>query len=143
MAAGSSMGGIHEAARADLSKLLWPGQPRSSKDNEGAIECLKRVILTDGLPEQANTSRTVSLRPLTWKLLLDVQQVSSEEYLDLVKLGPSAVQAKIRNDSFRTMATDADFQRRVKESMLVRLLDAFVWKHLAGESETAYILVQQ
>lgn len=34
--------------------------------------------------------------------------------------------------SFRTLATDIGFQHVVKEEMLLRLLDAFVWKNLKG-----------
>ena len=58
---------------------------------------------------------------------------------------PSSAYEKIRNDTFRTLATDegalhgmlavidltstADFKRRVGEDRLVRLLDAFVWRN--------------
>lgn len=34
----------------------------------------------------------------------------------------------VKNDTFRTLATDLDFKGRVKEDMLVRLLEAFVWR---------------
>jgi cell cycle arrest protein BUB2 len=59
--------------------------------------------------------------------------------------GPCEVREKIRNDTFRcveevmqhaddgsytlrTLATDRGFKSRVREDMLVRLLDAFVWR---------------
>ena len=32
-------------------------------------------------------------------------------------------------EPFRTLATDVTFKNRVREDMLVRLLDAFVWRH--------------
>ncbi|KAJ5636853.1 uncharacterized protein N7484_010166 [Penicillium longicatenatum] len=36
--------------------------------------------------------------------------------------------AKIRNDTFRTLATDPLFKRRVTEASLIRLLNAVAWK---------------
>lgn len=33
------------------------------------------------------------------------------------------------NASYRTLATDRGFKERVREDMLVRLLDAFVWRN--------------
>jgi hypothetical protein len=35
----------------------------------------------------------------------------------------------VKNDTFRTLATDTQFKGRVKEDMLIRLLEAFVWKN--------------
>lgn len=37
---------------------------------------------------------------------------------------------KIRNDTFRTLATDEGFKERVGEERLVRLLEAFVGRTL-------------
>lgn len=34
----------------------------------------------------------------------------------------------VKNDTFRTMATDTQFKGKVKEEMLIILLEAFVWK---------------
>ena len=34
----------------------------------------------------------------------------------------------VRNDTFRTLATDTDFKGKVREDMLIRLLEAFVWR---------------
>jgi hypothetical protein len=39
----------------------------------------------------------------------------------------------VKNDTFRTLATDTQFKGKVKEDMLIRLLEAFVWKN-HGES---------
>lgn len=49
----------------------------------------------------------------------------SNEYLALVRRGASAAYSKIRNDTFRTLATDPLFRRRVSEASLIRLLNAF------------------
>lgn len=35
----------------------------------------------------------------------------------------------VKNDAFRTLATDQDFKDKVSEEALVRLLDAFAWSH--------------
>lgn len=34
----------------------------------------------------------------------------------------------VKNDTFRTLATDTQFKGKVKEDMLIRLLEAFVWR---------------
>lgn len=52
----------------------------------------------------------------------------TDEYLGLVHRGRSPVYTKIRNDTFRTLATDPLFKRRVTEASLIRLLNAVAWK---------------
>jgi cell cycle arrest protein BUB2 len=52
----------------------------------------------------------------------------TDEYLFLVHRGPSPAYTKIRNDTFRTLATDPLFKRRVTEASLIRLLNAVAWK---------------
>jgi hypothetical protein len=34
----------------------------------------------------------------------------------------------VKNDTFRTLATDKEFKGKVDEDMLIRLLEAFIWK---------------
>lgn len=63
-------------------------------------------------------------------MLLRTPPQSSEEYLDLVNRGPCAVYTKIRNDTFRTLTTDARFRKRVSENALIRVLNSFAWKQL-------------
>jgi hypothetical protein len=43
-------------------------------------------------------------------------------------------QLLVKNDTFRTLATDTDFKGKVREDMLIRLLEAFVWRS-QGELE--------
>lgn len=50
------------------------------------------------------------------------------DYVSLVRRGASSSYSKIRNDTFRTLATDPLFRRRVSEASLIRLLNAFQWK---------------
>jgi len=70
-----------------------------------------------------------TLRPRIWKILLQVDDLSAERYLAYVGRGPSGFRGKINNDTFRTLATDSVFKERVSEDMLVRCLDAFVWRN--------------
>ena len=99
-----------------------------------------------------------TLRYRTWKILLRVNDLPAETFLEYVARGPCEVREKIRNDTFRyaclpsllrasdmgivialassflqypfsTLATDRGFKERVREDMLVRLLDAFVWRN--------------
>lgn len=69
-----------------------------------------------------------SLRGRVWKSLLGVYRVSATEYLHLVSKGPCSVYSKIRNDTFRTLATNKKFKARVTDDILARILNAFVWK---------------
>lgn len=64
-----------------------------------------------------------------WALLLIVTKVS----LYSVQAIMCAIQKRltiqtVKNDTFRTLATDTQFKGKVKEDMLIRLLEAFVWK---------------
>lgn len=52
----------------------------------------------------------------------------TDDYLSLVHRGRSPAYAKIRNDTFRTLATDPLFKRRVTEASLIRLLNAVAWR---------------
>lgn len=94
-----------------------------------------------------------TLRPRIWKILLRVNDLPAGTFLEYVARGPCEVREKIRNDTFRcvtpcsfwksvliadssvgvlrhrTLATDRGFKERVREDMLVRLLDAFVWRN--------------
>lgn len=67
------------------------------------------------------------MRGKVWKLLLRVTQLPASTYIQLVELGPSFLDEKIRQDTFRTMTTDTNFLEHVSEDMLVRILNAFVW----------------
>ncbi|GAA5853099.1 hypothetical protein JCM9279_000857 [Rhodotorula babjevae] len=97
---------------------------------------LRKTILLDPLPVGDEGD---SLRPLVWKLLLQLNAVphpqddlhallDAQTYLDLVSRDPSPMYSKIRNDTFRTLATDQEFLDKVGEERLVRCLEAFVWR---------------
>lgn len=59
---------------------------------------------------------------------MGVYKVSTQEYVSYIERGPSEVYDKIKNDTFRTLATDKKFLSKVNEAMLSRVLNAFVWK---------------
>jgi len=108
-----------------FSKILNQSSKRSTKDVEESIKKLRRLILIEGIPSGADST----LRYRIWKILLRVSELPAETFLDYVARGPCEVREKIRNDTFRTLATDRGFKERVHEDMLVRLLDAFVWRN--------------
>ncbi|KAJ7287389.1 bub2 protein [Mycena rebaudengoi] len=107
-----------------LNQPKVSSKSRSSGDIDDGTRKLRRMILVDGIPSAADPT----LRPRIWKILLRVNNLSSETFLGYVARGPCEVREKIRNDTFRTLATDRGFKERVREDMLIRLLDAFVWR---------------
>lgn len=66
--------------------------------------------------------------------------LETDTYLSLIHRGASPAYSKIRNDTFRTLATDPLFRRRVSEASLIRLLNAVAWKlHDAKEERSESI----
>ncbi|KJA27675.1 hypothetical protein HYPSUDRAFT_130570 [Hypholoma sublateritium FD-334 SS-4] len=106
-----------------LSQPKAISKSRATGEIEDGATKLRRMILVEGIP-----SADPTLRPRIWKILLRVNELPTDTYLHYVSRGPCQVREKIRNDTFRTLATDKGFKERVREDMLVRLLDAFVWR---------------
>jgi len=76
------------------------------------------------------------MRIYIWLILLDTPPIQTDIYIDLVHQGSSPAYSKIRNDTFRTLATDPLFRRRVSENSLTRVLNAVAWKlHDAHEAK--------
>ena len=73
------------------------------------------------------TSLQSTYRVYLWLVLLDIAPVPTDNYLSLIHRGRSPAYTKIRNDTFRTLATDPLFKRRVTEASLIRLLNAVAW----------------
>ncbi|KAG7449786.1 TBC-domain-containing protein [Guyanagaster necrorhizus] len=120
----SSTATVHSFARF-LNQPKISSKSRASGEVDDGTKKLRRMILVDGIPSAADPT----LRPRIWKILLHINDLSADTYLKYVARGPCEVREKIRNDTFRTLATDRGFKERVREDMLVRLLDAFVWKN--------------
>lgn len=91
-----------------------------------ALQDLRHLILTQGVAADADGNS--ALRIYIWSILLGVAPMRTNEYVALVRRGASSSYSKIRNDTFRTLATDPLFRRRVSESSIIRLLNAFQWK---------------
>jgi len=108
-----------------LSQPKLSSKTRTPDDVEESVKKLRRLILIEGIPSKADPT----LRYRIWKILLRVNDLPAETFLEYVARGPCEVREKIRNDTFRTLATDRGFKERVREDMLVRLLDAFVWRN--------------
>lgn len=68
------------------------------------------------------------MRIYIWLILLNSPPLSTDTYLALIRRGASPAYAKIRNDTFRTLATNPLFKRRVSEASLIRLLNAVAWR---------------
>ncbi|KAG5352199.1 hypothetical protein C0989_003280 [Termitomyces sp. Mn162] len=112
-----------QATARSFNKIL--NQPKISSRSRALDEIddgtkkLRRMILVEGIPSTVDPT----LRPRIWKILLRVSDLSADTFMGYVSRGPCEVREKIRNDTFR------GFKERVREDMLVRLLDAFVWRN--------------
>ena len=130
-----------------LDRLIRDGPPDG--DLLGALESMRLKILDQGI--KSDTDGMVrhnrirlgqllmisqsSLRIYVWLILLNAPVLETDSYLALIHRGASPAYSKIRNDTFRTLATDPLFRRRVSEASLIRLLNAVAWKlHDAKEA---------
>ncbi|GAA6052740.1 hypothetical protein JCM3770_003530 [Rhodotorula araucariae] len=130
---------VHSATAdtaVDLRTLL--ASPLPCEDPQHRLVRLRKSILLGGVPDGVDGT---ALRPLVWKLLLGLGVVrhtdlhpllSASTYQDLISRDPSPMFSKIRNDTFRTLATDKAFLEKVGEDRLVRCLEAFVWRQYAA-----------
>ncbi|KAJ5601159.1 hypothetical protein N7510_010693 [Penicillium lagena] len=110
--------------RSMLESLLRDG-PQNGKTAESLQE-LKYLVLSCRV--DADGDGMSPYRIYLWLVLLDIPPLSTDDYLALIHRGGSPAYTKIRNDTFRTLATDPLFKRRVTEASLIRLLNAVAWK---------------
>ncbi|MCJ1380300.1 hypothetical protein MMC17_003403 [Xylographa soralifera] len=139
------LNGEDKNAKEELEILVRQG-PKG--DLTGSLASLRRSVLLDGLvadsdgmvhcfPPLSFHTLLVSpqclptlqsqLRIYIWLILLNAPPLRTDAYLSLIHRGASPAYAKIRNDTFRTLATDPLFKRRVSEASLIRLLNALAW----------------
>lgn len=133
--AGSRVGHRQPAhqQRSDASSSPLALIPTACSD---PLSRIRHEILTTPLPPDTVLSPTsTTYRSIVWKVLLNIVDLDIASYLSLIAKGRSPSHDKIRNDTFRTLATDQGFKERVKEEKLIRLLDAFVWKHRIDEED--------
>ncbi|KAF2146647.1 uncharacterized protein K452DRAFT_219134 [Aplosporella prunicola CBS 121167] len=115
----------------NLDLFLLKGPPGG--DLARGLDDLRHHILSAGIP--ANSDGMSELRIYIWLTFLNATPIRTDVYLDLVRQGASPAYTKIRNDTFRTLATDPLFRRRVTENSLTRVLNAVAWKlHDAHEA---------
>ncbi|KAG9238339.1 rab-GTPase-TBC domain-containing protein [Amylocarpus encephaloides] len=119
-----------------LDRLIRDGPP--DDDLVGALESTRLKILGQALLFVASANAYwSSLRIYVWLILLNAPVLETESYLALIHRGASPAYSKIRNDTFRTLATDPLFRRRVSEASLIRLLNAVAWKLYDAKEERA------
>ncbi|KAG4439863.1 hypothetical protein IFR05_004639 [Cadophora sp. M221] len=116
-----------------LDRLVREGPPDG--DVIGALESVRLKILDQGI--KSDTDGMSSLRIYVWLILLNAPVLETDTYLALIHRGASPAYSKIRNDTFRTLATDPLFRRRVSEASLIRLLNAVAWKLHDAKEERA------
>ncbi|KFZ07939.1 hypothetical protein V502_09647 [Pseudogymnoascus sp. VKM F-4520 (FW-2644)] len=106
-----------------LDRLIREGPDR---DLTGALDSTRLKILDQGIKSDSDGMASLHDASLFER---------TDAYLVLVHRGASPAYSKIRNDTFRTLATDPLFRRRVSEASLIRLLNAVAWRlHDAKES---------
>ncbi|KAL3481180.1 rab-GTPase-TBC domain-containing protein [Aspergillus californicus] len=93
---------------------------------EEALQELRYLVLSTRV--EADGDGMSTYRVYLWLILLDIPPLPTDEYISLIHRGRSPAYTKIRNDTFRTLATDPLFKRRVTEASLIRLLNAVAWK---------------
>ncbi|TAQ90208.1 hypothetical protein B7494_g1506 [Chlorociboria aeruginascens] len=126
------------AETLSLERLIRDGPP--DDDLAGALESTRLKILDQGI--KSDTDGMSSLRIYVWLILLNAPVLETDSYLSLIHRGASPAYSKIRNDTFRTLATDPLFRRRVSEASLIRLLNAVAWKLHDAKEERAQKLAQ-
>ncbi|KAJ5996027.1 hypothetical protein N7499_012168 [Penicillium canescens] len=110
--------------RSLLENFLRDGPPNG--DPREGLQELKYLVLSSRV--DADGDGMSPYRIYLWLILLDIPPMPTDDYLALIHRGRSPAYAKIRNDTFRTLATDPLFKRRVTEASLIRLLNAVAWK---------------
>jgi cell cycle arrest protein BUB2 len=123
IAAKRIISGIPAQKKVTLESLLREGPP-GGDISEGLHE-IRFQVLMDGV--KSDHDGMSNLRIYVWLILLSAPPIPTDSYLALVHRGASPAYAKIRNDTFRTLATDPLFRRRVSEASLIRLLNAVAW----------------
>ncbi|TPX37120.1 hypothetical protein SmJEL517_g00942 [Synchytrium microbalum] len=124
-------GKVHPDVLRDMYETLLRTPSKGDRELREALKTLRKMICEHGLPNGAEIlmdDGSCSLRGRIWKILLGIYRMKAQDYVSLIQRGASEVHDKIRNDTFRTLATDRKFLARVDEGMLSRVLNAFVWK---------------
>jgi cell cycle arrest protein BUB2 len=115
-----------------------------NKDPQNLTNYLKKLrtlILMKGIPpetkeEGLNVEHKCSLRGRIWQILLRVPQYDANEYLELVKKGPSDIHEKFLKDGYRSFLNrknETELLRRVTQPKLARVINSL--RHIMSNSK--------
>lgn len=110
--------------KSSLEILVRDGPPGANV--EQGLSDLRYHILSSRV--EAGKEGMSDYRCYLWLALLNVASLPTDDYLALVHRGRSPAYQKISDDTFRTLATDALFKRRVTDASITRILNATAWK---------------
>ena len=110
--------------KSSLEMLLRDG-PAGGNIEQGHSD-LRYHILSSRV--EAGKEGMSDYRCYLWLALLNVASLPTDGYLALVHRGGSPEYQKINDDTFRTLATDTLFKRRVTDASITRVLNATAWK---------------
>ncbi len=110
--------------KSSLEILLRDGPPAGNI--EQGLSDIRYHILSSRV--EAGKEGMSDYRCYLWLALLNVTALPTDDYLALVHRGGSPAYQKINDDTFRTLATDTLFKRRVTDASITRVLNATAWK---------------
>jgi cell cycle arrest protein BUB2 len=113
-------------ARKNSLELTFRDGPPAGTTAVDSISLLRSSILSSGVT--ATKEGLSDYRIYLWLALLNIGPFSTDQYLAFIHRGQSPAYDKIHQDVFRTLATDALFQRRVTNASLTRVLNATAWR---------------
>ena len=91
-----------------------------------SLAALRHSVLSSRV--EAGKDGMSDYRIYLWLVLLNIPALPTNEYLELVHRGRSPAYDKIKNDTFRTLATDTLFKRRVTDASITRVLNSVAWR---------------
>ncbi|KNC83497.1 hypothetical protein SARC_04253 [Sphaeroforma arctica JP610] len=144
---GEAMPALVLKSSDDLRRWYQLQIERGSRDKDSQRDVLRQIrqqVLLQPLPEEdhSNGGQYCTLRGQLWKILLQVETISGDEYASLVSKGRSQVHDKIKNDVFRTFKNDTEFRQRVDENQITRGLNALAHKMVEDKTHTRISYVQ-
>ena len=106
-----------------IEKLM--AESANGLDVSAQLPVLKQEILLNGI--NADETGMSAQRIYIWLVLLQCPITPYSIYAALLARGASPSYAKINNDTFRTLATDPLFARRVTNNSISRILNTIAW----------------
>lgn len=127
------------ARKSSLEVALREGPGRNAEES---LAALRHSVLTSRV--EAGKEGMSDYRIYLWLVLLNISAEPTDDYLKLVHRGRSPAYEKIKNDTFRTLATDTLFKRRVTDASITRVLNSVAWKlHDTHKNDTDSALYVQ